>query len=126
MDVTTALPKVPTRNLGRMSLAEFGRVWAAAERAATDRGPWDYYLAGVVMTLRWVAGKEITSPVTRAARWVMPESVDAEYMAAIRAARNPRLHPMRNDIARGVVAVLGWLYHQQPEPALTPDRKSVV
>src|SRR5205085_10733096 len=111
-DVTMAVPKIPVWRLGRASRAEFGGVWAAAEEAAIDRGPRDYYLAGVVMTLRWVAGRDITSPVTHAACWVMPESLDAEYMAAIRAARDPRLHPMRNDIARGAVAVLGWLYHQ--------------
>ena len=118
MDVTTALPKIPVWRLGRVSRAEFGRVWAGAEHAAAHTVG-EPYLTGVVWTLRWIGGCETEAPVSRAARWVMPESLDAEYMAAIRAARNPRRHSTRNDLARGTMAVLGWLYHQQPEPALT-------
>ncbi len=117
MDVATALPKVPRANLGRTPRTEFGRVWAAAERALAA-GPGDHYLTGVVWTLRWIAGREMQTPVTRAPRWAMPETRDAEYMAAIRAARSTTLHSARVGIAQGTEVVLRWLGHGGPEPTL--------
>lgn len=118
MDVSQALPRVPAQTLGRASRADFGRVWEAAEALNVAPGPEDYYLAGVVRTLRWLARQGHSTPVTRAVRSAMPEVNEAEYMAALAASRSTKLHPMRVGIARGTVAVLGWLYHGQPEPAL--------
>lgn len=118
MDVATALPKVPTQNL-HIPRADYGRVWAAAEQRAIERGPGDYYLAGVVITLRWIARQAHRTPVTRTVRSAMPETLDTEYMAALAASRSTKLHPMRVDMARGAVAVLGWVGHGTGEPSLT-------
>jgi hypothetical protein len=122
MDVATALPKVPARNLGRIPLEVFGRVWEEAERrndaGRNDAGgPMDYYLVGVVRTLRWLAERRIETPVTRVASSPLPEIWLDEYMAALAAARSPVLHPSQVGIACGTVATLGWMYHGQPEPA---------
>ncbi|MGH3790327.1 MAG: hypothetical protein ACRDQ9_05910 [Pseudonocardiaceae bacterium] len=113
-----AVPRVPTGLVGRMPRGEFGRVWARAEHLAAERGPGDYVLAGVVLTFRWVAGRVDESPVTHVVCGAMPETVDKEYLAALAAARDVRLHPMRAGIARGAVAVLGWMGHGGPEPSL--------
>lgn len=120
MDVSAALPGVPTQNLGRMPRAEFGRVWTAAEQLGTERGPDDWYLTGIVITLRWIAGQAHHTPVTRVVRMAMPETFDAEYLAALATSRSAKLHPTRAEMARGAIAVLGWMYHRQPEPSLTP------
>lgn len=117
-DVATALLRVPAQTLGRATRVDFGRVWASAEALNTAPGLEDYYIAGVVRTLRWLARRGHRTPVTRVVRSAMPEVNEAEYMAALAASRSSRLHPMRVGIARGTVAVLGWLYHGQPEPDL--------
>lgn len=117
--MAAALPSTPAENL-RIPRVEFGRVWAHAEQVSRERGPRDYYLAGVVITFRWIARQAHHSPVTRTASRAMPETLDTEYMAALAAARSTKLHPMRVDMARGAVAVLGWVGHGQPEPSLTP------
>jgi hypothetical protein len=112
----TALPRVPVGNLGRVSREVFGRVWADAERRDAVGGPADYYLVGVVRTLRWLAQETMQTPVTRETSWVLPEICVTEYMAALAAARSTTLHRSRVGVAQGTVAVLGWLYHRQPEP----------
>ncbi|MGH8571422.1 MAG: hypothetical protein ACREX8_02450 [Gammaproteobacteria bacterium] len=116
MDVTTALPKVPTQNLHRKPRAEFGRVWAEAEQRLTEVAPTEYYVVGVVITFRWVARQPRRSPVTDRIIGPEPENLDAEYMAALRASHDPQLHPRRAAKARGAAAVLGWLGHGGPEP----------
>lgn len=117
--MATVLPKVPTENLC-IPRADFGRVWAQAEQAAIERGPKDYYLAGIVITCRWIARQALRSPVTRAVRSAMPETLDTEYMEALAAIRDTRLHPMRVNMARGAVAVLAWVGHGGPEPSVAP------
>lgn len=94
----------------------FGRVWADAERRDAAGGAADYYLVGVVRTLRWLAGQTVQTPVTGVASYVLPETCVDEYMAALAATRSAVLHPSRVGKARGAVAVLGWMYHRQPEP----------
>jgi hypothetical protein len=111
-----ALPRVPARNLGSKLPEVFGRVWADAERRNDAGGAPDYFLVGVVRTLRWLAGKTVQTPVTRETSYVLPESCEHEYMAALAAMRSRRLHWSQVDAARGAVAVLGWMYHGQPEP----------
>lgn len=122
--MATALPKVPTSNLGRMPRAEFGRVWAAAEHAATRCDPTDYYAAGVLGALRWVAGRKLRTPVTGKDRMATPELMDTEYMAAIRDANSTTRHPMRIGIAGGAAVVLRWLGHGGPEPVLVPTAEA--
>jgi hypothetical protein len=114
--VETALPGVPARNLGCMSREVFGRVWADAERRNAAGGPADYYLVGVVRTLRWLAQETVRTPVTEVIDWALPEICLNEYMKALAAARSTKLHPSRVEKARGAVAVWGWMYHRQPEP----------
>lgn len=127
MDVATALHRVPRRNLGRMTLEVFGRVWAEAERRNDAGGAVDYHLVGVVRTLRWLAGKTVQPPVTRETSWVLPESCEHEYMAALAAMRSKVLHSSQVAAAGGAVEVLGWMYHGQPEPySATSTRSSVL
>lgn len=116
VDVTAVLPKVPVRNLCGKPRAEFGRVWAEVERAGVECGPGDWYLTGVVITFRWVARRPVKSPVTDKVVGPYPETLDSEYMAAIRASHDVRLHPMRVAKARGAAAVLRWLRERGPEP----------
>jgi hypothetical protein len=119
VDVAAILPSTPAENL-RIPRAEFGRFWARAEQLGVERGPDDYYLTGVVFVCRWIARQAIRSPVTRAVRRAMPETLDTEYMAALAATRSSKLHPMRVEIARGTVEVLAWVGHGGPEPRLAP------
>jgi hypothetical protein len=91
----------------------FGRVWADAECRNDAGGAADYFLVGVVRTLRWLAGTTVQTPVTRETSYVLPESCEHGYMAAL---RSQRLHWSQVDTARGTVAVLGWMYHGQAEP----------
>lgn len=114
-----ALPRVPKRNLGGMPREVFGRVWADAERRNAAGGPADYYLVGVIRTLRWLAQETVRTPVTEVIDSALPEICLNEYMAALAAARSTVLHPSRVGKARGAVAVLGWMYHRQPEPYLS-------
>jgi hypothetical protein len=126
VDVESALPRVPRRNLGSKSPEVFGRVWAAAERRNDAGGAIDYHLVGVVRTLRWLAGKTVQTPVTRETSWVLPESCDHEYMAALAATRSKVLHSSQVAAAGGAVEVLGWMYHGQPEPYSTTSTRSSV
>lgn len=116
VDVTAALLSVPTRKLGGKRRDEFGRVWAEAEQLLTEVDPTESYLAGVVTTFRWVAGQPRKSPVTDRIVGPEPENLDAEYLAAVRACHDVRLHPRRVDKARGAAAVLRWLREGGPEP----------
>lgn len=118
VDVVAALPKVPAENL-RIPRAEFGRVWALAEQLGAGGDSQGWYLTGVVIAFRWIAGQPTESPVTRAVLRAMPETLDSEYMAALAAARSAKLHPMRANMARGAAAVLAWVGHGGPEPRLT-------
>jgi hypothetical protein len=93
------------------------RAWCCSVRWSATWCSLGYYLVGVVRTLRWLAQETVQTPVTRETNSVLPEICVTEYMAALAAARSTRLHRSRVGVARGAVAVLGWLYHGQPEPA---------
>lgn len=94
----------------------FGRLWEWAEQHNDEGGPADYYFVGVLWTLRWLARTEHKTPVTRVTSSALPEITEAEYMAALAASRSTVLHSSRIETARGCVAVLGWLFHGQPQP----------
>jgi hypothetical protein len=116
------LAKVPGENL-RVARAEFGAVWSAAERWGTQPGPDNDYLIGVLWTCRWLADQPVWSrvagraempvaPVTSRRHAAMPETIDAEYLAAV----SPRAP--EPEFARGVVATLEWTWHGSGQPPL--------
>jgi hypothetical protein len=53
-----ALAKVPGENL-RVSRADFGALWALAQRLGSQPGPDDPYLIGVLRTCQWLAGQPV-------------------------------------------------------------------
>jgi hypothetical protein len=117
-----AVAKVPGENL-RQSRAEFGALWAMAEELASRPGPDNDYLVGVVLTCRWLANQPVRSPIVKRAEmpyapvtWrrhsAMPETIGAEYLAAV----SPQAP--EPEIARGVVATLDWAWHGSGQPPL--------
>ena len=116
------LAKVPGENL-RVSRAEFGSVWSAVERWASQPGPSDAFLIGVLRTCRWLADQPVWSrvagraempvaPVTFREHAAMPETIDMDYLAAV----SPRAP--EPDVARGVAATLEWTWHGSRRPPL--------
>jgi hypothetical protein len=116
------LSKVPGENL-RVSRAEFGAVWSAVEHWASQPGPTDYFLVGVLRTCRWLANQPMWSriagraempaaPVTRRQHAAMPETIEAEYLAAV----SPRVP--EPDVARGVAVTLEWTWHGSRRPPM--------
>jgi hypothetical protein len=114
--------KVPGENL-RVSRAEFGAVWSAVERWASQPGPSDAFMIGIMRTCRWLANQPVwsriagraempTAPVTGRQHAAMPETIEAEYLAAV-APRAPE-----PDVARGVAATLEWTWHGSRRPPL--------
>jgi hypothetical protein len=114
--------QVPGENL-RVSRAEFGALWALAEHLGDQPGPDDDYLVGVVLTCRWLANQPVWSPIVRRfempyapVTWrehaAMPETIDAEYLAAV----SPRA--VQSEIARGAAATLEWTWHGSRRPPL--------
>jgi hypothetical protein len=117
---------VPDENL-HVSRAKFGALWAFAEKLAGRPGPDDDYLVGVVLTCRWLASQAVWSaalkraempyaPVTWRRHAAMPETIDAEYLAAV------SLRAPEPEIARGVVATLDWTWHGSGRPPLDMSR----
>lgn len=92
---------------------EFDALWDYAESLGAGPTRGDQYLVGVVRTCRWLAARPVRdqiirrsrillSPITRRALAVMPETVEAEYVAALSAPSRDR------ELARGVAATLAW------------------
>jgi hypothetical protein len=130
MEVTVAdLARVPVENL-RVARAEFGVVWAAAERqAATEaaRGATDWYAGGVVVTCRWLAGAVVTdqtgrreppnSPATDRGIAAYEELIEAEYLIAeqLDIAR-PDLVEHRPGWCEAIRATLRWAWRRSGPP----------
>jgi hypothetical protein len=116
-----AVAKVPGENL-RVSRAEFGALWSLVEHLASQPpGSNNEYLIGVLRTCRWLADQPVWSrvigraemppaPVTLREHAAMPETIDAEYLAAV----SPRAS--RPDLARGVATTLEWTWHGSRRP----------
>jgi hypothetical protein len=124
VDVTAGLvAKVPGENL-RVSRAEFGAVWSLAEhRGSQPPGPDSEYLIGVLWTCRWLADQPVWSriaghaempvaPVTSHKHAAMPETIEAEYLAAV----SPRAP--EPEFAHGVAVTLEWAWHGSGRPPL--------
>jgi hypothetical protein len=117
-----AVAKAPGENL-RVSRAEFGELWTLAEHLGRQPGRGGDFLVGVIRTCRWLANQPVwssiihraempTSPLTRRRHAAMPETIDAEYLAAVSA------RVIEPDLARGVVATLDWTWHGSRRPPL--------
>jgi hypothetical protein len=131
VEVTAAdLARVPAENL-RVPRAEFGVVWAAAERQAgaeAARGVTDWYAGGVVVTCRWLAGAVTTdqtgrreptySPATDRSVFAYEESIEAEYLIAERLdISRPDLIEHRPGWCEAIRATLRWAWrHSGPPP----------
>lgn len=127
VDVTVEhVAKVPGENL-RVPRTEFGAVWSAVERWAGRPGPRDEFLIGVMRTCRWLAAQPVWSrvagraeipaaPVTRRRHAAMPETIDAEYVAAL----SPRA--AEPGVARGAAATLEWTWYGSRRPPLDTAR----
>src|SRR6266542_1316149 len=87
-----AVARVPGENL-RVTRADFGVLWAVAERLGDRPANGDKYLVGVVFTCRWLARQPVwstiinrwempTAPLTRRWHSAMPETIDEAYVAA--------------------------------------------
>jgi hypothetical protein len=124
-----AVAKVPGENL-RVSRAEFGAVWALAQCLGSEPGPDNPYLIGVLWTCRWLGRQPAFSraigrwempaaPLTRRRHSAMPETIEAEYMAAARATEFER------DFARGVIATLEWCWYVSGRPPLDVSAPAV-
>ena len=90
-------------------------MWASAEERL-EGAPRDEFVAGVVLTCRWLAGRPAWSTVVK--RFEMPrspllwrdvpaepETVEAEYVAALAVQAGRDLV-----FASGVAAMLGWAW----------------
>lgn len=118
MDVSAdAVAKVPGANL-RVPRTNFGALWAFAEHVATQPGPDDDFLVGVVFTCRWLAAQPVWSdlisraempaaPLTGRQHAAVPETAEAELVSASATAAR---RGARADLARGVVATLTWAW----------------
>jgi hypothetical protein len=120
-----AVARVPGENL-QVSRAEFGALWTVAEPLASQPGPDDRFLVGIVFTCRWLAAQPIGSsligraemplaPFTERRHSAMPETVEAEFVAAAAAAARKS---SRADLARGAVATLTWAWRGTGTPPL--------
>ena len=137
MQVTEAdVARIPVGNL-RVPRAEFGAVWAAAERRCGEqgaRGITDWYAAGVAITCRWLATAIVEGPRGRRGPAYAPvsgrrdsayeELIEAEYLAAEQLdLRRPDLVEHRPGWCEAIRATLRWAWrHAGPPPLPLPAR----
>ena len=121
------IAKVPAENI-HVSRAVFGQVWAYADELATQPGPDDDYLVGVLWTCRWLSKQPVwsqifkrmeipPSPITRRHYAAMPETIQDEFIAAARVGRLGQTGMMA-DLARGALAALEWAWGGSGRPPL--------
>jgi hypothetical protein len=108
---------VPAANIV-VPRAEFGAVWAAAERQAAAPGS-DGFLVGLALTCRWLSAQRVwsltvqreelpRSPATDRDVVASPEAIEQEYRDATVLTHRPDRTPESRGLARGVVAMLAW------------------
>jgi len=128
MNVTAErVGKIPIGNL-HVSRQEFAEVWAQAETAVKRSAPDVEYLVGVVYTCRWLADQVVPSsaggfdvprsPVRRRQIRAMPETIEEEWLAAVRTQRNRVAGQAA--VARGALATLDWAWHSNGRPPVGP------
>lgn len=117
-----AVARVPTENV-RVRLGEFGALWARAEHLGERPGVDDDFLAGVILACRWLAAQPVRSTITGRAeipsapltghrQAVMPETVEAEVLAAY------SRYVVNRELAKGVAATLEWAWRGSGRPPL--------
>ena len=117
-----AVARVPEENL-RIPRAEFGTVWSYAERLGRLPNVDDGFLVGVILTCRWLAAQPVWSsivrrpempgaPLTGRRHVAMPETVEAELLAAY---SHNAVNRARAD---GVAATLEWAWRGSRPPPL--------
>lgn len=138
MDVTPSdVERVPGENL-RVSRAEFGAVWAEAERRQAEQaagGVTDWYVGGVVVTCRWVARatvrpegrpwRQARSPVTGTTRLAHAELIERECLAAeVLDMRHPVPEWLagRPGWSAGIVATFNWMWRGTAGPPVEVPR----
>lgn len=108
------LGRVPRANL-RVRRADFGAVWARAEQLGRLPSAGDDFLAGVILTCRWLAAQPVRStiagraeipaaPLTGRRDGVTPETVEVELLAAY------SRYAVNRELAKGVAATLEWAW----------------
>jgi hypothetical protein len=140
MEVTELLlTGVPMGNL-RVPLAEFGAVWADAERlnsSQAGRADPDWFPAGVAVTCRWLAGAVVEnrtgrrspapSPATRRQVRAIEELIEAEYLAAEQLdVRRPDLVAHQPGWCEGIRATLRWAWRREGPRPLGATRTAAV
>ncbi|MFI7066984.1 hypothetical protein ACIBL3_38710 [Kribbella sp. NPDC050124] len=128
--------RIPPGNL-RVPVREFARLWLAAEQrgdaqAGQDQGDW--YLAGVRITCRWMAGAFVTfnypagpvrqrvrAPVTKTTRKAHEELIARETEAAETAVARGGL-PGRPGLAEGAKATFAWAWQGSGMPPIEVKR----
>lgn len=127
------IANVPAENI-RVSRESFGRIWSYADDLGVRRDT-DPYAIGVLFTCEWIATQAVwsrvskrwelpVSPVTERHYKAMPETIEDEYLAAVRASV-PGKTGRRAELARGAAAMLelAWAGSRRPPldlPATLP------
>lgn len=126
--VESDLARIPVGNL-RVSRAEFGAVWAFAERLCDEQeGLTDWYAAGVAVTCEWLATAVVRastgrtyparSPVTRRTARAYEELIEAEFVAAEKTTvDDPRLADQPG-WTEAICATLRWAWRCSGPPPL--------
>lgn len=128
--------RIPPGNL-RVPVRDFARLWLAAEQrgdalAAEGRGDW--YLAGVQITCRWMAGAFVAfnypagparerarAPITGTTRKAHEELIARETEAVEAAVARGGL-PGRPGLAEGALATLAWAWRRSGVPPIEVEQ----
>lgn len=117
------LSRVPAANV-RVDLAQFTRVWVAAQTHQDSPAHCDAFTAGVLDTCRWLAGATLRpdagawfpapAPITASRGSATPERIDAECKAADLLASLPvdAVATAERERVAGVCATLGWAWRR--------------
>ena len=132
VEVTAELvERLPAGNL-QVRRADFAAVWAEAEKAHernTRTRTSDWYITGVVVTCRWLAGalvpglqgrtRPALAPITGGTAAAHPELIEAETLAAERwVARHPHGMDRRPGWLEAILATLTWAWRGVGVPPL--------
>lgn len=124
--------RIPRTNL-RVPVAEFVRVWTAAEErndANTQAGRHDWHNAAVVVTCRWLARAMVRpstgaspypalSPVTKRSSQAYEELIEAETVAADKLdVQRPEYLSYRHGWTEGICVTLHWAWLGEANPPL--------
>lgn len=127
---------VPPRNL-RVPKDAFVAVWREAARRGDelgDQGVTDWYLGGVSLTCRWLAGAPlrtssggglVRSPATRRSVLAYEELIEAEFLAAQTLEQQRPELAAREGWCEAVRATLRWAWRGEGPPPIELPARSV-